>query len=220
MKKIPHKTFELQHDQSDCGVACLLSLIKYYKGDHSLEKLRELSGTTRQGTSLLGLYQAANQLGFDAKGNEADIQAVIDHKEPLILHVVIEERLQHYIICYGFENGKFIIGDPAKGIVAYTKEELNNIWKSKTCLTLTPNNNFVKSTETKKTKKEWFLNLLKEDSQLLGISVVIGIGVALLGMAMAIFSQKLIDDILPSHNTQKLLTGIALFAFLLFIRVG
>jgi len=218
-QKLLTKTHILQKDQSDCGVACLLSLINYYEGYNSLEKLRELSGTTKQGTTLLGLYQAAYQLGFDTNGCEADIQAVIDHKEPLILHVVIEERFQHYIVCYGFENNKFIIGDPAKGITAYTKDELTNIWKSKTCLILTPNKNFVKSIETKQSKKQWFLNLLKEDSQLLAISVVIGVGVALLGMAMAIFSQKLIDDILPSQNTQKLVTGIALLAFLLLIRV-
>ncbi|WP_457617973.1 cysteine peptidase family C39 domain-containing protein [Lutibacter sp.] len=219
-QKLLTKTHVLQHDQSDCGVACLLSIINYYDGNTSLEKLRELSGTTKQGTTLLGLYRAANQLGFDANGCEADLQAVIDHVAPLILHVVLEERLQHYVVCYGFENEKFIIGDPAKGITTYTKEELTNIWKYNTCLTLTPNKNFVKALDTKKSKKQWFLNLLKEDSQLLSISVVIGVGVALLGMAMAIFSQKLIDDILPSQNTQKLITGIGLLAFLLLIRVG
>ncbi|MCF6350342.1 MAG: peptidase domain-containing ABC transporter [Flavobacteriaceae bacterium] len=214
------KTLALQHDQSDCGVACLLSIIKYYKGNNSLETLREISGTTRQGTTLLGLYQAANSLGFEASGNEADIQALIDHKEPLILHAVIEERLQHYLVCYGFENNKFIIGDPSKGITTYTKEELEKIWKSKTCLTLTPNANFIKATETKKSKKEWFLKLLKKDYQLLGISMAFGLVVALLGMAMAIFSQKLIDDILPSHDTKKLITGIGLLAFILLVRVA
>ena len=58
------QTFTQQHDQSDCGVACLLSIIQYYEGSNNLEKLRELSGTTKQGTTLLGLYQAANKLGF------------------------------------------------------------------------------------------------------------------------------------------------------------
>ncbi|WP_456378386.1 cysteine peptidase family C39 domain-containing protein, partial [Lutibacter sp.] len=191
-QKLLTKTHVLQHDQSDCGVACLLSIINFYEGNTSLEKLRELSGTTKQGTTLLGLYQAANQLGFKANGNEADIQALIDHKEPLILHVVLEERLQHYVVCYGFKNEKFIIGDPGKGLTTYTKEELTEIWKSNTCLTLTPNKDFVKALDTKKSKKQWFLNLLKEDAQLLSISVVIGVGVALLGMAMAVFSQKLI----------------------------
>ena len=50
------KTHTLQLDQSDCGVACLLSVIKLYEGNNSLEKLRELSGTTKQGTTMLGLY--------------------------------------------------------------------------------------------------------------------------------------------------------------------
>lgn len=219
LKKLP-KTHVLQHDQSDCGVACLLSLIQYYGGSNSLEKLRELSGTTKQGTTLLGLYQTANQLGFTAQGNEADIQALIDHKEPVVLHVLIQNKLQHYIVCYGFENNKFIIGDPGKGILTYTKDELEKVWISKTCLTLSPNTSFVKAIDTKKSKKEWFLKLLKEDKQLLLISIVLGIGIALLGMAMSVFSQKLIDDILPSQNTKKLFFGIGLLTFLLLVRVG
>ncbi len=213
------QTFTKQLDQSDCGVACLLSLIQYYGGSNNLEKLREVSGTTKQGTTLLGLYQAANKLGFDAQGNEAEIQAVIDHKEPLILHVVIEEGLQHYVVCYGYEKDKFIIGDPAKGITTYTKEQLETIWKSKTCLTLTPNKDFVKTETQNKNKKQWFLKLLKEDYRLISFSVLLGLGIAILGMAMAIFSQKLIDDILPSKDFTKLITGIALVAFLLLVRV-
>ena len=213
-------THILQHDQSDCGVACLLSIIQYYGGANSLEKLRELSGTTKQGTTLLGLYQTANQIGFTAQGNEADLQAIIDHKEPLILHVLIGKKLQHYVICYGYENNQFIIGDPGKGVTYYTKEELEKIWVSKTCLTLTPNKDFVKATEIKKSKKAWFLKLLKEDKQRLLISIVLGIGIAVLGMSMSVFSQKLIDDILPSQNTTKLISGIGLLTFLLLVRVG
>lgn len=219
-KKLIAKSFVLQHDQSDCGVACLLSLVQYYDGINSLEKLRKLSGTTKQGTTLLGLYQVANKVGFTAEGNEADIQTLIDHGEPVILHVVIDDKLQHYVVCYGYENNQFIIGDPAKGITNYSKAKLEKIWVSKTCLTLTPNDNFVKATIDRKSKKKWFLNLLQEDKKLLIISVVLGIGIALLGMAMSVFSQKLIDDILPSQNTKKLIFGIGLLTFLLLVRVG
>lgn len=213
------KTFVLQHDQSDCGVACLLSIIQFYQGNSSLEKLRELSGTNKQGTTLLGLYQAAAQLGFNAEGNEADIEALIEHNQPLILHVVIEEKLQHYIVCYGFDDGKFMIGDPGKGIINYSKEELDKIWKSKTCLTLEPNQDFVKLKTEKHNKRQWFISLLKDDNKILIFSILLGLGVAILGLAMAIFSQKLIDDILPSKDLKRLITGIFLLAFLLFVRV-
>ena len=61
----------LQQDQSDCGIASLLSVIKYYGGNSDLETIRKLSGTNIPGTTLLGLYQAASSLGFKAEGCEA-----------------------------------------------------------------------------------------------------------------------------------------------------
>jgi ATP-binding cassette, subfamily C, bacteriocin exporter len=170
---------------------------------------------------LLGLYQAANKIGFTAEGNEADIQAVIDHNQPLILHVVIENTLQHYIVCYGYNPAQktFTIGDPAKGVREIAAEELDKIWVSKSCLTLEVNENFVKKTIQKNAQKQWFLQLIQEDVKLLWISVILGIFVAGLGMAMAIFSQKLIDDILPSQKMNKLVAGIILLTILLLARV-
>ena len=214
------QTFKLQQDQSDCGVASLLSLINYYGGTSTLEKLRETSGTNTQGTTLLGLYQAAKQIGFEANGCEADIQALIDHGEPVILHVLIDDRLQHYVVCYGHEKEHFVIGDPAKGITTYSVAELEKIWVEHKCLTLAPAANFVKSNKIKTAKKEWLIRLIKADYSLLGTSLILGIGIAVLGMVMAIFSQKLIDEILPSNDVKKLITGIGLVTVLLVVRVG
>lgn len=157
--KTIQKSHTLQLDQSDCGVACLLSIIKLYGGSDSLENLRALSGTNREGTTLLGLYQATNQLGFSAEGCEADIQALIDHKQPVILHVLVENQLQHYMVCYEYDSQKgFLIGDPAKGVEYMSATNLDAIWVSKSCLTLEPNSHFVKETETKSSQKKWFLD--------------------------------------------------------------
>lgn len=215
------KTHTLQLDQSDCGVACLLSIIKFYQGNHSIEKLRELSGTTQQGTTMLGLYQVANNVGFKAEGCEADIQSLIEHNQPVILHVVIDKQLQHYVVCYEYskENG-FLIGDPAKGIYFLSVEELDKIWESKSCLTLELTDKFEKSITSKNNKRKWFIDLIKQDDKLLWISVLLGVIIACLGMAMSIFSQKLIDDILPSHKITKLVSGIGLLTILLLARVG
>lgn len=215
------KTHTLQLDQSDCGAASLLSIIKLYNGNNSLEKIRELSGTTKQGTTMLGLYQSANKLGFKAEGCEADIQALIDHKRPVILHVSMQNQMQHYIVCYQYnEKESFLIGDPAKGVYDLTIEELEKIWISKSCLTLEPNDSFVTQKMQQNSQKKWFFNLLKEDYKLIWISVLLGIFVAGMGLAMALFSQKLIDDILPSNNTSKLISGIALLSILLSARVA
>ncbi len=215
------KTHTLQIDEYDCGVACLLSIIKYYNGFQPLEKLRELSGATKTGVSLLGLYEAAQKTGFTAEGYQTDMNTLKNHIEPLILYVDKFGIANHYVVCYCFDNQKgFLIGDPSKEVFYLTEEELDQIWSSKKCLTLSPNEKFITTKEATKTQKKYFINLLKEDYKLLAFSVVIGVFVAGLGMAMSIFSQKLIDDILPSNNIKKLITGIVLLTILLLARVG
>ena len=137
-----------QQDQKDCGVACLLSLIRYYGGYNDFENLHRLSGATITGTTMLGLYQAARATGFDAEGCEADMEALLAHPSPCILHLLLENKLQHYVVYFGKKenNGKLqlIIGDPAKGMVYMTPAKLEIIWQSKACLVLTPNENFQK----------------------------------------------------------------------------
>jgi ABC-type bacteriocin/lantibiotic exporter with double-glycine peptidase domain len=93
--KLISKTFIKQHSQFYCGLACLASITKYYGGETTQEKLREISGTTLSGTSLLGLYQAAQKTGFEAGGYEADIKNLKEQNEPVILNIIKDEKLEH-----------------------------------------------------------------------------------------------------------------------------
>lgn len=217
-KKWLNKTFVKQHSQFYCGLACLASLVKYYGGQTTQEKLREDSGTTLNGTSMLGLYQAAQKLGFKVGGFEADIENLKEQNVPLILHVLKEQNLEHFVICYGFEDGRFTIGDPAWGITQYTEVELEAVWKSKTLLKLEPGDNFVTRKHEAQSKRTWFVQLIKEDYPLLGIAAFLGVVISILGLATAIFSQKLIDKILPEKDTRTLVMGIIIFAIILLAR--
>lgn len=218
-KKHIYSSHVKQHDSTDCGVACLLSLIRYYGGDSTIQHLREISGTSQTGTTLLGLYQAANAIGFKAEGAEANgITDLIEHGKPSILAVLLDEKFEHYIVCYGVENGQFVIGDPAGGVELYSPEKLEKIWTKK-CLLLAPSERFVCKSDIRKQKHDWLVGLLREDMGILVASVVIGIVLSVLGMVMAIFSQKLVDEVLPAHDTRKLLIGLGLVFVLLMARV-
>ena len=175
--------------------------------------------TSTDGTTLLGLHQAAKNSGFDSQGCRASIEDLINHGEPVILHVLIEKKLEHYIICYGYEDGLFLISDPAKGLNQVSKSELDDIWVSKNCLTLMPNEHFIKKEKINQSRKEWIFKLVKDDYLLLGISIGLGILIAALGVVMSIFSQKLIDDILPSQDSKQLILSVILVAIFLFARV-
>lgn len=218
-RKLVENSYVRQHDMTDCGVACLLSIIKYYGGNSSILHLREISGTTNTGTTLLGLFQAAQEMGFNAYGAEAnDIKDLIEHGKPCILAVVIDKVLSHYVVCYGFETDHFIISDPAKSIYEMTSEELDAIWTKK-CLLLVPNNQFEYSKSIVDKKKSWALGLVREDIGILVSSVAVGVVIAALSMVMAVFSQKLVDDVLPSGDKVKLVVGLVLVLFLLLAKV-
>mgnify|MGYP003487795890 CR=1 FL=1 len=213
------KFFVPQHDTSDCGAACLLTIIRYYGGDVSLYRLRELCGTSNAGATLLGLLQGANSVGFDSEGAEAEgVQDLIEHGRPCVLAVVANEMFYHYVVCFQYEKGYFLISDPAKGLVELSSLELEKIWTKK-CLLLKPNSNFVRSEDLEGAKKKRLLFLIKEDIGLIVPSIMLGLIIAILSLVMAVFSQKLVDDILPSQDKSKFLLGIILVLFLLLTNV-
>ncbi len=217
-RKTIDKTFVRQHDSTDCGAACLLSVIKYHGGDSSIRRIRDLSGTSQRGTTMLGLYQAARRMGLEAEGVESDsLQELACHGKPCILVTLIDGRYSHYMVLYGYEKGLFIIGDPARGVSEYAPEELSAIWTGK-CLIMEPGKGFVRNADIRKGKREWMASLVREDVGILAVCTLIGIVLSVLGMIMAVFSQKLVDEILPSRDMSKLLWGIGMLLFLLLAR--
>ncbi|MDR1054788.1 MAG: peptidase domain-containing ABC transporter [Prevotellaceae bacterium] len=214
------KSFTRQHDQQDCGVACLLSIIRFYGGDSSFERIRQLSGTTNQGTSLLGLYQAANTLDLIAEGCEADPDLLIKHAKPVILHTTSADNFEHFVVCYGFDKSLFIIGDPANGIEKWTHENLTRLWKSKTCLTIEPAANFQSKNNIEKNKRKWLVELINKDIPILAVSLIIGIILSALSLATAVFSQQLLDKILPAKEYPKLIVSLFILGLLFLIQTG
>jgi ABC-type bacteriocin/lantibiotic exporter with double-glycine peptidase domain len=220
-------TFVLQHDRSDCGVACLASIIQYHGGEANIETLRKASGTSLRGTTLLGLMQGAQQHGMNAAGMEAEcIENLRELKEPAILHVVVEEKLEHYVVYYPMKAGNLkspthhIIGDPARGILEIDEYKLNKIWRRRALLTLSPTEKFKQKKIFNGEKRKWIISLINDDLPLLTVSLAIGVCIAVLGISTAIFSQKLIDDILPKGNSSKLILSLVFVTLLLAARGG
>lgn len=212
------KTFTKQYSQYYCGLACLTTIVKYHGGETTQEKLRDASGTTLQGTSLLGLYQSAQKLGFEVNGYEADLENLKKVELPVILHILKDGNLEHYVVCYGYEDGKFILGDPGWGIIEYREEELDAVWKSKALLMLKPGKGFIRKKMDSKNQMKWIKGLIKDDVPVLLVAAFMGAVLAILGLAVAIYTQKLIDKILPSGDQSLLFKSLGIFVLILLAK--
>ncbi len=214
----------MQFDQADCGIACLISIIKYHGGVDTFENLRNECGTFIGGTTLLGIHRAAEKSGFSSEGCKTNTEFLKQHKTPCILYVVMDNECHHYVVSYGTQTAgdtiQFIIGDPAKGIIYLTEDQLGKVWRYRTCLILSPNLKFVKTEDIVNKKRKWLYQFLKKDFSLLIIAALLGIIIAALSLSMAIFSQKLIDVIIPKKLYTKLGIGITLVFLLLIIKEG
>lgn len=209
----------LQQASSDCGVACLASVIRYFDGESSMENLRHLSGTAIQGTTVLGLVEAARQLGMEGDAFRVKKISYLDDLEfPVILHVVIDQKLSHFVVCYGKKGSQYQLMDPAAGIRWLTEEELLGIWQSRTLILIQPGFGFDTFERIRQKKRKWILDLIRPDLPILFISGFLGLVVTILGLAVAVFPQKLIDEFLPNQAWHKLSLGLILLFVLLIGR--
>lgn len=214
------KTFVIQHNQSWCGLACMASIVKYYGGIAQQEQMVPNSGTTITGTTLLGLYHLAPTLGLDAEGYNADIEALKGVRDLSILHIVNEHNMQHYVVNYGWNGQYFIIGDPGKGILEIRAEELDRLWNSKALLLVKPSRNFSKHEAIRSHRWSIAKDLTRADRGVFGVALALGVLLAGLGLSIAIFSQKLVDVILPSGDLKKLVVSLIVVALLLIVKNG
>ena len=118
----------IQDGIKECGSACLLSIIRYYGGNISLEHLLELTNTTKEGTNFYDMSKAAYEIGLIAKGYKIEnISNLLEIENPFISQIVIN-NYQHFVVIYKIKNNKLTIMDPAKGMVKISIEEFSKIW--------------------------------------------------------------------------------------------
>lgn len=194
-----------QHDNNDCGVACLATISKQYGLKIPISKLRELAGTDKQGTSVYGIVKAAEKLGFTAKAVQAKKLENIfqEFPKPAICHVIMKDSLLHYVIIHDVSMKEILIADPSLGMVKYTPEEFFKIWTGILIL-IVPSPKFQKGDKTMGLFQR-FGGLIKVQKSLLINIFASSILITLLGIIGSFYFKFLIDDILPNSLVESLL---------------
>lgn len=176
MPKFPHYK---QLDAMDCGPTCLRMVAKYYGKNYSLQYLRSNSYITREGVSMLGISEAAENIGFRTKGYRLTWEEL---RDDVPLPCIVHWKQRHFVVVYAIKKAKvfsplsfrrgaggevIFVSDPAQGLLTYTKDEFLNCWlstktegqKEGTALLLEPTPDFYKHEDEEKGKLK-FLYLL------------------------------------------------------------
>ncbi|NOQ70388.1 MAG: ATP-binding cassette domain-containing protein [Crocinitomix sp.] len=118
-------SFYQQPDNMDCGPTCLRMIAKHYGRSISLEKVRKLSETTREGTSLKNISVTAEKIGFRSLGIKVDFKKF---EEEAPLPAIVFWQQQHFVVVYKIKKGTVYVADPAHGLLKYSEAEFIKNW--------------------------------------------------------------------------------------------
>lgn len=97
---------------------------RYFGRSIDTQQLRNLSETTRAGSSLMGLADAAEQIGLHAIGVKVSFEDLQMAPLPCILHW----NNNHYVVLYRIRRNKVLIADPDHGMITYSVEDFLKAW--------------------------------------------------------------------------------------------
>ncbi len=207
-----------QRDKSDCGAACLTSVAAYYGLQIPVSKIRKYAGTDKQGTSLYGLIEAAEQLYFHAKAVKVTGIDLNGIPLPTIFHLVLENGIQHFVVVYGVGKNHVRFMDPSSGqLIKQSILSFKAGWRGVIIL-LTPSNKFQKRNDQKPVLAR-FWNLITPHRNMLVRALLGAIIYTVLGLSAPIYVQRIIDHVLPFSNTGLLSIFSLSMVLLLCIQV-
>jgi ABC-type bacteriocin transporter len=205
-----------QRDISDCGAACLASISMHYKLKYPISRIRQYAGTDKRGTNVLGLIEAAERLGFQAKGAKGQLENLCSIPLPAIAHIILKSGLHHYVVIYKVSKNSVVYMDPGDG--AFHKLDLDifkDIWSGVLVLLL-PGTNFVAG-KHKISNVQRFWNLINPHLSIMLQALIGAVIYTILGLSTSIYLQKIIDFVLVEGNIHLLnLLSIGMIAILLF----
>ena len=117
-----------QDGYKECGAASLLSIIRYYGGNISINKLVKLTATDKLGTNFYNIKAAANTIGLEALGYHVnDLNKLYTLKKPFLCQI-IENNYEHFIVVYKVNKNNIEIMDPAFGKRIISTCEFIKLW--------------------------------------------------------------------------------------------
>lgn len=202
-------TFPYYHQLNamDCGPTCLRMVARYYGKQYNLDTLRQSSGYSKQGVSLLGISDTAEKIGFRTRGVQVNFNKLQEAPFPAILHW----NQNHFVVLINIGRNLVKVADPAKGVISYSREEFLYYWASNkniqnqdtgTALLLEPTPVFYNMTGEKGQQLNWHIvtqYFRPNRKQLMQVFLSLLI-TSVLQLIFPFLSQSMVDTGINTHN--------------------
>lgn len=194
-----------QQSDMDCGVAALCMILKNYGSYYSLNELQDMVQMDFNGTSVQGIVDAAQKIGFDVKAITAN-DKIFDYENlpfPFIVHVKKKEIL-HYYVVFKFNKNEIIIGDPDEkvGISKITKKQFLSEWDG-ICIFFNPTIDYNRRSYKISEKSSYSQILKKQNLLILGL-IILSLIITAINISSTYFLQFIIDNIIIKKSVLML----------------
>lgn len=194
--KYPHVK---QHDEKDCGAACLSMICEYYGLKLPLTKFRNIIKVDNQGANIYGLVTGAEMLGLSSNALDGTREELLDgikNKEfsmPFIARIINEDAFEHYIVIYELNDKYARIGDPNKLNVTKIPADLFfHQWQGQ-IVVFEPTKNFCSKNGRKGVMKKYYSLIFKQKKVLVAV-FLISLIISSIGIASSMVFEYIIDD--------------------------
>jgi len=187
-----------QHDQTDCGAACLAMITAFYGNPVGMARLRDMANVDANGASMWSVARAAEALGFHARGLQLDYDALRHIHLPAIIHW----DGFHWVVLYEVGRRHVVISDPGLGRRRIRKQDFLAAWTGR-ALELVPGNRLTKLDAATSSWRR-FLPVFWSHKGMIGEVLAASALLSLLGLGLPMFTQTVVDRVLVNRSADLL----------------
>ena len=184
----------LQMEAVECGAASLSIILSYYGLYLPLERLRLECGVSRDGSKASNIMKAARRLGMEGSGFRSSAESLRLREMPLIIHW----NFNHFLVLEGFKGDRVYLNDPGAGHRTVDWTEFAASFTG-IALRLSPGAGFQQSGSPPGIVAVLARRFRGQGKSLL-FAVLAGAGLIVPGLAIPIFNQVFLDDVITRKH--------------------
>ena len=185
----------MQLEASDCAAAALGIVLAHFGRWVSLEELREVSGSGRDGANAQDIVRAADRYGLVGTGWRKDVHQLAGMPLPLILFW----GFNHFVVLEGVGKDCWYLNDPARGHRVVDSDTFDRDFTG-VALSFSPSNAFEPGGEPPGALRRLW-PWLREYRATLVFAAMCGLLLALPMLAVPLVLSVFVDHVLVGHQT-------------------